>query len=911
MRSSCAVLVGILVGVPSSGCDIFRAASLEIECKVDGDCAEGRICRDSLCILRERPRDAARTDQGAGDRSQDEAGHDAGLDAASVDVVRDDAGGVDALAADSENGEDHEASDASSADNLIDAAARDAAGLDAQMPFDAAWDAALPTDAAVASADAATADAATSGADAFAATEDAAVGPLQIDITTADALIPGTTVAFVIAANKDLTGATVTWSQTEGLALPLDTTGAPLSVSLPDHAAYLNATMDQVVSLERVRVVPINPWVLEQVSTLTLRVDVNAGSEQVTTERAFVIDLPWRVSTGLTWVPVNAPVVLGGADPTDNNWAIALRPDGSSAAILGPVFARYTWFFPDVVGDYEIVEGGSEAHLVIHADTYRGAIDGVDQADGTPETTSCRVCHDGSTANDAPFDAWQQSGHARIFSDSLNSQAHYTYTCLGCHTVGYDPLVDSGGLDDQPDYADFVSAGLMGLPDPDNWQNMVAGYPQSAALGNVQCDSCHGPMGASAGASHPERISTSADICATCHGAPDRHGRFQQWQQSGHASFTTALDYATYEARGTGVGLCAACHSAQGFIAWLQSDPLEPTASLGSLDQVSATALHLTRDSVDPIACAACHDPHNPGDASGDDNTARVRITDTVPLLPSGFSATGLGRGAVCVMCHNSRQGEHSDGSGNNSSIYPHPSAQADVLLNKNAFFMTGAATPSQSHANLEDTCTACHMRVSEAPSELVYQGGGANHTFKASFDNCTTAGCHDLDQPGDALYGTTPTAQRAAYDAALANLHGVVAGKILDVLNSAGDVVLLARHPETGVVATGFQTVPSADLDYTSASLTNVGSQMAVVLGTSQPLTVSWSDATTTDVTSMTVRLAELKDIVNDLFFPASGIVFKACWNAMLLSQDNGHGAHAYQWSMDVISRTQAVIID
>ncbi len=61
------------------------------------------------------------------------------------------------------------------------------------------------------------------------------------------------------------------------------------------------------------------------------------------------------------------------------------------------------------------------------------------------------------------------------------------------------------------------------------------------------------------------RVSFSADVCGPCHGEPLRHGRYQEWRESGHGDFETAIG----EGLGTGgVGAnagCGGCHTGQGF----------------------------------------------------------------------------------------------------------------------------------------------------------------------------------------------------------------------------------------------------------------------------------------------------------------------------------------------------------
>ena len=63
-----------------------------------------------------------------------------------------------------------------------------------------------------------------------------------------------------------------------------------------------------------------------------------------------------------------------------------------------------------------------------------------------------------------------------IFTNNLNTSTHYGPNCFACHTVGFDPEVANGGIDDAPDYGDFLASGLLGNPDPNNWTTMLANY---------------------------------------------------------------------------------------------------------------------------------------------------------------------------------------------------------------------------------------------------------------------------------------------------------------------------------------------------------------------------------------------------------------------------------------------------
>ena len=175
-----------------------------------------------------------------------------------------------------------------------------------------------------------------------------------------------------------------------------------------------------------------------------------------------------------------------------------------------------------------------------------------------------------------------------------------------CHTVGYDPDVDNGGFDDASDYdaflAEFTEDGAHFHSAPGNWDQMLDEMPNTAQLANIQCENCHGPQNGGAHTQADFRISISSDVCGYCHGEPLRHGRFQQWQLSGHANYELAIEEGEN-------GNCARCHTGNGFLAWLPV-LLDDDPATDPLDNVEVT---WTRDETHPQTCVTCHDPHSVG----------------------------------------------------------------------------------------------------------------------------------------------------------------------------------------------------------------------------------------------------------------------------------------------------------
>jgi hypothetical protein len=463
------------------------------------------------------------------------------------------------------------------------------------------------------------------------------------------------------------------------------------------------------------------------------------------------------------------------------------RPAGSSATLQGAATANPT-FTPDVTGTYGL------NGLGVVAATFTGA------------SKTCGVCHAAATqtAVSAKFDAWSRSAHGNFFwrssvpagidlavpgsttifaagIDGIAAGSHYSSACYGCHTVGYDttPTAQNGGFDDlartlgwtQPDVS-TVDATRYASAVPAQLQN----------LSGIQCESCHG------GLSEHQRSPTTlkpkaefaAETCDVCHDALTHHDKGWMYQQSKHADPSLALLEATVEGRGTTAAHCGRCHSAQGFVAWLAQQQCGNPGSIAIADAartqcspataVAATVpylqgLGLTTAQVQPQTCQACHDPH----------TTTLRVSDATNLLPAGFSVTGAGSGALCMMCHNSRNGAHGDALPLTSFTAPHAADQSDVFMGQNAYFVSGLNVSR--HAAVADTCVGCHVAL--VPASLTSSTTFPNHSFGVDTSICGK--CHSAGTAGGVVDGA---ALQAAVVGGIASLDAA-AGK--DVVNRLG----------------------------------------------------------------------------------------------------------------------------
>ncbi len=486
-------------------------------------------------------------------------------------------------------------------------------------------------------------------------------------------------------------------------------------------------------------------------------------------------------SPGLADVPIGLPMFLQGDNISDagaitladggwaqTSWSWALTTPTGSAATLANATTQFPSFTPDVPGSVHDHRAGVAGKTLT---IYAAAFDGV-SGGATPDTGNdyavqgCTACHNGPTTipyagtpNAPPdmFTPWSKTAHAGAFSSYIDGQIgqEFGQDCLQCHTLGTNAAktVPNDGFDDvaTKDGWSFPSP----LASGDN-ATLVSTKPDLAQLANVQCESCHGPQKAG---SHPlgtnARISYSNEVCASCHGDQTFHTKGAQWKQSPHADLALAMQ--------EGVSSnCGRCHSSQGFsqysqqlaastgqyasgsAGYLTSDGNPATFSGTTQTNVATTAsltnLGLTTATIEPQTCQGCHDPH---DTAG--NPFQLRLYDTLPAgLPDGQGAiSGVGAGAVCMACHNTRNGETDDSTAATLSTTAgvsragHDGPQTDMLFGVNAYFVP-TRNPSP-HLAVTDTCVGCHEELPNA--QEVAAGQTTNHSFIADLSICSS--CH------------------------------------------------------------------------------------------------------------------------------------------------------------------------
>ncbi|HXK33505.1 MAG TPA: multiheme c-type cytochrome, partial [Dehalococcoidia bacterium] len=556
----------------------------------------------------------------------------------------------------------------------------------------------------------------------------------------------------VVTLSGSVTGApagatpTYRWEQTSGLPVTLTgaTTASPTFTTHKAMDVFTAGAIDLPLPL-RHEVMGLATQDVRAFS-YTFRLTVEAAGF-TRTATVTIETVPW--STGNHVVPLNMRAMLGAPQQAAYNWTIAGKPSGSNAALDYPN-DRLVTFIPDVAGTYTITESGGAATVTktIVAAEYRG----VEQ--------NCKGCHEDI------YTEWKRSKHSSLFTRGVSGTAsdHYGESCVSCHSLGYYKGAANSGFDDVQKADSWVFPSTANQS-PEAWASMPLSLQN---LANIQCENCHGP--GSLHMSNKERIAKpfSAAACNQCHLAMSHHDRGMLWRKSAHANDELAIDEGTS-------AHCGRCHGTQGFVAWVKQ--MRTRGDSGNIKKPDGSAadtaylesIGMKASTVTAPSCQACHEPH----------TTELRIEEnTIGALPAGFEARDVGKGALCMTCHNTRNGLRDDAHPPTSYSAPHRPSQADMLMGKNAFFLSGYNISK--HAAIKDTCVTCHVALKPNPANVgVASIAHTNHTFKATLDIC--ASCHS-----DMVTGA---ATKAAVEQGLADVHALAATKLaakLDALVAA-----------------------------------------------------------------------------------------------------------------------------
>jgi len=769
----------------------------------------------------------------------------------------------------------------------------------------------------------------------------------------------GATVALAASAN-DPNGdpLTYTWSNTTGGVPRLGTvTGADTTGSLtcPSLAESMQPRLDPTnfadisgyIIEDRFGIVPIIPDTRPQI---TATVSVNDGRGQ--SSSASLTLNATSVQTGVRSVAVDSRVILNrGNDNNAQTWTLTV-PTGSLAA-LDNTSARHPSFKPDVVGKYTVSAGGNS--MDIYAGNWVGVIGG---GSGTTITPSdiCIVCHNPTeTFAVDKITPWMGTGHATIFTNGITGGSGTSgASCLQCHTVGYDTGTSNGGFDDLASATGFVFPSVL---QPNAWTTMVTDFPTVAALSNIQCENCHGPNGPIAGTNTAHmltgpttalatftspRISFSAEVCGTCHGRTS-HNIYSQWNTRGvtgrgHSNKLLADD------EGTGSTSCARCHGAQGFFMYQKNLKASSKFTLSAADIADITPAN-----IQPQTCSACHDPHNAT------NPNQLRIYNDTPgtlNLPAGFRVAGFGKGALCVTCHNTRNGAqaspnqntltflHEDGETYNGGdptgfSAPHTAAQADVVTGHNAYFLgTGALPMLSKHATVEDVCVGCHMELNN--KSFISHGAHTTktHLFRLNFSEDPAvpetriknfcANCHGAGTVnGEALIASVENdlsvieGKMAASLRAKLNATSVASPFFMTIYPTDADGNILLNAAGGEVQSTRAAFVYDNTNVATTIRVVEPHGQIGFLITLTNPATITVSGVDYT-FSRFEVQLGQIFSSLPPLTgtlsppdtftaYKLNGNMVRAGWNFFLVEGDDSFGIHNPGFVQAVLNATKA----
>lgn len=353
-------------------------------------------------------------------------------------------------------------------------------------------------------------------------------------------------------------------------------------------------------------------------------------------------------------------------------------------------------------------------------------------------------------------------------------------------------------------------------------------------------------------------------ICFLFPGFATAQNPSADWQKSKHANKDLAVHEATWEERKETAAHCGRCHSEQGFTAWLpqllKGDPSLIKKPDGSkADEAFIKSLGLTKDQVKPITCAVCH-------SSG----SALRVKDNLPLLPNGLTVQNAGKGALCMACHNTRNGRINwENPDPKNYTQPHDAAQSDVLLGKNVYFFNDTGATASPHATkTSNTCVACHKEKSK---------GG--HTLKPG--ECSV--CH-----GDKI--KKDVVQKGTVDL-LKQLAAVVEKKVLTVKDKVACVT--SWDPKTD------KDTPDTAVDGTKIK------SVEIPAGIHGQVSLKF---TLQDGKAIYSQLANIKDACGQQgkpVFATSDPIVRALWNYLLVDYDGSKGVHNPMFTRNVLNAT------
>jgi hypothetical protein len=292
-------------------------------------------------------------------------------------------------------------------------------------------------------------------------------------------------------------------------------------------------------------------------------------------------------------------------------------------------------------------------------------------------------------------------------------------------------------------------------------------------------------------------------------------------------------------------------------------------------------------------------------------------------MLPGGFAMYGIGKGAICVSCHNSRNGVqngsstatflHEDGevyNAGNPTGYsaPHFASQGDVFAGRNAYFLGGFLPMTSKHAAVSDGCVGCHM--TNNPETHLANGSSAvsTHVFRITDDNenklCAT--CHSSSVTGGGI--------QASVEHGLSVLSQKLGASVGNKIGPTAVINVVAYDSVSGLSSAPLKIDASAN-PLISATPDEIHGQISFDLTFTNPVTVQLVDSTGAPsgapkpMVTFGVQLGSLKDNqpTPKPLYALTGNLVRASWNYFLIESDSSRGIHNPSFVTMVLDRSAA----
>jgi len=338
----------------------------------------------------------------------------------------------------------------------------------------------------------------------------------------------------------------------------------------------------------------------------------------------------------------------------------------------------------------------------------------------------CAPCHN-TESYDFIVDGWKTTAHSTAMDTIRGIGMGRNEACYNCHNVGYFPTGRGGWIDEEltPQFEDIQCENCHGSgkghpasgPLPEPW-DPGTGYQKDANGNYIVVDGAY---------QYDETYDGSNGYgCGLCHEGP-RHGAFEEWAESGHATFALyGEDGVTPEHNVVGAG-CVMCHNGKYYVK-VQIEGEAPPAE--DLTEVNEDSAHIT--------CAVCHDPH-----SGEYEYQLRVDPETNVVIPFGNTSVSGGPANICITCHNGRRTEADRDNfiAGNTFRGMHPNNQGTMLFAIGGFEFPGYEYDKEHPHNTwnEEKCVTCHMWTKEYESPE--SPGVFGHTFEPRVEACLT--CH------------------------------------------------------------------------------------------------------------------------------------------------------------------------